>query len=681
VNIVSAVLVMVVVVSGALAHAENWSIAEQSDEAIKTLVAAYQKEYGGADIGRGAPAIYLAHRDNVYATSNAHKICYNRLLEAIDLDRGEFASQNMVFPRGAKITNTGFFILGSDGHIERIAKDLIQLRPGDDVVGPQVTFHFPAIKTGDILGWSVVIDCGWGYSGAVYIPAVLEFPVRYRQIRVTSEGSNAYRIIGYNIEKGKGGIHVYDTKGGVPTDVCIIFLNLGVWKGGFATPPYALRNPYCTIFQSAKYMSIGGEESWISFSSSDYTAYLAGTVVLKPWQEPSIELTAAARVHTTGDGDASARLASLDRFVRDEFVLIRAMETGSDAREPASVLAGRNATSWEKGLLLANLASSVSIPVDIIFVRSTDYGPLDNEITSLSQYSDIVVRLRGKSDQYFAPSFANCPPGVLPVQLRGAPAISIQAVLEEKMRALQEEVFFEIGDSGRFLEVMSAKMSTQGWYTRFTTPGNPDDLSGALDEVIECDPTAGGWLLEVGTEGFTPLLDIVRQIEGPRERAEAYLSQRFSASVLEAQIALSDADSNHYRIKARLEHAPLPPASGDTWVLPPSEVYGTCEFAEWVGPDREPFYFDNTWTAKRTWRSPLPAGWNAVELPLPVRVEHPRFVYESTVSVTGRKLVVERSILFRRGLTRIKELPELHQAIVQVQQAERMPLVLVKSGR
>jgi hypothetical protein len=247
------------------------------------------------------------------------------------------------------------------------------------------------------------------------------------------------------------------------------------------------------------------------------------------------------------------------------------------------------------------------------------------------------------------------------------------------MQALQEEVFYEIGDSpARYLDVLNAKVRAQEWHTSFTTPGNPDDPSGALREVIECDPATGGWLLEIETEGFTPLLDMVRRVEDPQERAKAYLSTRFPVSVLEAQTVLSDADSNRCQIKARLEHAPLPPANGDTWVLPSGEVYGTCDFAEWEGIDRGPFYFENTWVAKRTWRSPLPAGWSAVELPPPVRVEHPRFVFESTVSVSGRKLVVERSILYRRGLTRVKELPELDQAIVQVQQVERMPLVLVK---
>jgi hypothetical protein len=517
-KVLAAFLTVLVTIGVAVAAAETWALAEQSDKSIRTMISAYQKEYGGADIGGGAPAIYLAHREEVHARDFDHQICHNRLLEVIDTGRTEYATQTLSFTTGAGITSAGAFILRADGSIVRVTEDLIQRRPGDDVVGPQVTFHFPAVQVGDILGWSAVVDCDWEYRGRSYIPAAVEYPVRYRQIRVASAGGEAFRIIAYNVERGKGGQHIYQSEGPMVTDMCVIFRDLGVWPDSYAAPPYALHNAYCTIYSAAFSSSnAAGKRLWFPLSSWNLAAYSMERGVFESWEKSGYELTAVAR-QKAGHGDENARLTNLHRFVRDEFVSIDPGEAGADARTPGRILAARNATDWEKGLLLAHLARSLSIPVDIVFVRSHDFGPPDRAVASLAQYQDIVVRKRGTTERYYAPSYASCPPGVLPVPLRGAPAIIVADGLEEKLEAIIDATIAEIGYAPeRFQGEILSRVSRQKWQTGFRTPGDPDAMSGSLQETLAYDAKAGHWQLAIESAGFTPLLATSRRLVDPAE--------------------------------------------------------------------------------------------------------------------------------------------------------------------
>jgi hypothetical protein len=666
--------------AAAVADEVDWSIANRPDDKIKGLVQKLHDQFVKNAGQSEDPAVVLSRRIYIDAARSKHRICENQIIFVYDPERGEVATRDLQFPPNRDIESIGAWIYRADGKLERLQEENVRVQEPRQGMGPSAVVAFPQIRKGDTLGWSVVLKAETLLTGRL-IGLSDDFPVKHCSVRVMTDGNIAYKIFAHNLRTGKWGSQVKGEKNGAHSDVIFTFVDLPADKDEPYSPPYVEREPYCVLSLRGIYNE--GMHRWLYNVSWNQTALLAESL-LEKWGEPTGKVKQQAQSLVAGVADQRARVDAFYRFVRDEILLVSPFEVGANLREVDVVLDNRNGTSWDQGLLLYALCRAAGAPARAVFARSRDWGELDQDNPDLMQFSDILVEYTAEPGRFYAPTCKDCPPGVLPFEFRGAPAMTIKDGLKERYEEFMTSVYKEAGAVEHlFMDKFEERIKEQGWHVFWTLPGDPEETGSSTTEIVDCDSDGGRAELRLLARGFSHLGELMREHGKPEDCIEAYLGERYQgAEVVAASMGerADAADETEIALEAELKLTAPPAAVGDTWIIPAEILYGEPFLASWSGPERGPFHIEATQEYLRIWRMPLPDGWNGVSTPALAPVGHPQVSFVVDIRVEDRELVVERRYVLKHGTVPTSGLAQLDAAINQIRDFERSPLVLQKAN-
>ncbi len=651
----------------------SWSISSRSEKDVREVVAKLLAREGpsieGAD---GALILY----DTVLFNATQKKglnLGVNRITYVADPSAEHVATQTFDSIYG-EVNMAKAWVLRQDDTFEWIADESIRVRQMKDDVPGSVVFAFTQAQPGDILGLSYMVDheeAPFTYSIGLSQP----YPVKVGHVTLSTDGILGYRLLMKNVPDNKRDAKVLKKLNGAPAVVRVEYRDIAAIASDSFMLPYARREPHVWLSYRGSYSKNFG---WIFNKSwSQTAANMEGEV--DKYVAPNKEIRAQAETIVAGISDPNLRTDALYRFVRDEILLIESQELDDSLRRPSKTLKSRNATSLEKGFLLASLMRSLRLPANISFARNAFWGELDETNPGLWQFSDVLVQL-GNTPRWFNPSCRSCPPGILPHGLRKVPAFRIFRGLEEKNDDLQEKLWREAEyHAPTFVPLYLRRVAQQPWQEFVDTPGDPDAMGGTLTELVRMQPGNPEAEIELASWGFNRLINLKRRYEDPQERLNEYLDRRIAnVAVLSAadQSAADENDETAVAMSGSFSTSLLPPASGDTWVLPAEIVFGKPFLEDWSGPDRTPFHVPYGITMVYECRMPLPEGWSSIQPVRPVDTLAHRFHYKASVAVDGDEVVLNRTITLKAGTSRGQRLGSMDSSVRKVHDFEKTALVL-----
>jgi len=659
-----------------LAEDSRWSIAERSDDIIKKLVAKLHEKLPGHARGSQEAAVVLTRKFYLEAELGGYQICDNEVMYVFDQAADELAVKEFWFPPGRKIESVAAWIYRDKGKLQRLKDENIEIQKGDDHQGPTARISFPEVKAKDTLGWSVVTKGGGMFMGR-FLRLSGPHPVKRFSVRLIGDGKLDFQLLPFNLRQGGLGSKVYAKENEKPSDILYVATDLPAARKEPFGLPCVSREPYVQI--SIQGIFAKEMDQWLYSPSWNHEAMNASMLLEEVLLKDVGKVPEEARRLVAGLGSNREKISALCRFVRDEVALEGSFEYRVDLRQPKDMIESRRASRWGKGILLYALCREAGLPARVVYVRSRNEGPLDDKNPDFQQFSDFLVELESDPDSLlYAPACQDCPPGVLPVALRGVQALRVESGLKDKVQALQMAVFQEIGAvPERFMDVFQTKVTAQEWCDFGLTPGDPSEVAGAVFEEIRFEPATGSVELSLSATGFSDLARLCSENDGQAtDCVQAYLADRFpGCSVAGAAVQPADpAAPRNLAFSVRVQLTDPTAAAGDSWEIPAGAFSGQNRFAFWTGPGRGPFHAGQTSELRTLWRAPLPAGWPGIATQEPVVVEHPAVSFSTSVRAEDGDLVVERRCLIRQGTVAAADLADLDAAIERIREVEGNPL-------
>jgi len=660
---------------GSTAHAAtNWTVAKRDDQKIIKLVSALNKKLVSRPNLQSEPAFVLLKSEVYKVDLDSHEVFTSHIIQVNNPDLSDAATRKLSIYSNAKILFIGAWIL-RDGKVIRMTEEIWDVVKGDKTRRTEIIFAFPDVQHGDVLGLSIEEEYDSGWGGA-YLWISETLPVMMSRTRIQTKGLLAYRIAGMNLRRDKWSKKVLEKKHDVPCDVRMTIVDIPAVPTGKYTPnayeymPYLMVNYRGIWDNSMRHWRFNVSWNEVAVSGASRREYLD-----KHCNEAvSLALSVAGNYSTP-----VAKADALHRYIRDEIVDVSFFEI-QGKRDIKGILKSGQATRFEKGYLMYTMCRSLGLTPDLFVGRNRSFGGIDKGNPYFSQFTDAVVLLKSDGDHYYVPAEDECPPGVLPFNLRGMEVMKLELDMRDRM----DDVWHEALDIGggrwenRWLAYVD--LIRKADFVRWEIlPGDPDAVASKTVENIRFLQGKNELSIDVTGQGFCELRDIIDTEGDDSEHLWSYLESRLpSGDVLSASTVKAPTIDAPVEISGRVSVDPLPPVMGDNWILPGDAVFGKVFLEDWDGDLDTPFQVRMACEHKFVWRTPLPENWDRIRAKPGLKINHPYIQYNCLIQVEDDELVVTRTCRLKRGLLWSKALADFAKTVQKIQDFERSPLVLEK---
>lgn len=664
-------LLLLAAVAGPAAAAEDWRLAARGDDELKVMVAELTggADREAADRASGVQAVLLLHERIFECEKGRYRITENIVYRVYDVEGSKVATRHLRFPPRSRIDGAGTWVL-RDGQVLRGGKGDVNVVQGDGSAPTEVVMSVAGVRDGDVVGFTVRRAKDRTYPGLTMMLAG-DHPVRLQRVRVRTDGAVAYHILGRNLVPGSFDVQVLERKRGTESHTVAEIRDIAVAPRGPYAPPAMASSPLVSISWRGELDPMIGRWRFLG-SWSEAAVWIKSVLDDLVADDKELKRTAASLV--ARETDAGGRLRALHEFVRREMVLVEDWQTGAEWRTAGEVLAARNASQFEAGVLLYAFALSADLRVRPVLARSADWGPINDRNPGLEQFSDLLVEDLSTPGTYLAPGRRDCAGGKLPADLIGATAMILAPDIEERERALVEDVFSNSNkDIGQMVAEYQQRAAREPWQTTFQLPGRVDQIRGYVQETLT--GTAG-------SDTFAIRIVVKEGVgcrEGDDDDPEATVGRLVEEAHPDA-IALDGAlVGDDGALTGRIVLAVGAPG-GEIWPLDPTPVFGRRFLADWGGVAAGAFHIAVSGSEALTWRLKLPPGWRLATMPPELNESHERFRAKARILVVGDELVVWREREYRRGVTAGSGLAEMDAAIRRVRDYEAAPIILERSA-
>ncbi len=667
-------LCLAVAVPAAVRAETDWQLARDGAEALAAQVAELEAlaspnvdEHVAA---AGATAVCLLNERILDFKANGYRITESAIYHVNDVEESGVATRHFRVPGTSRIVAVEAWRL-RDGQVTFATRQNVTIIKGDERRATEVIVAVPGVQDGDVVGWSVS-RAGNGAHGGLSLLLAGEFPVKLMRLRLLSDARVAYRLVGRNLGPYPHEHQVLERQAGVETHTMAAFRDIPPWpQGPHAPPAWALAPQVDISLRGALDPDL---KAWLFTASWSEAAVLIEDT-FEDLMEVDDGITAKARELTARLGTPKEKLAALYGFVRRDIAALDDDETPDELRPARETLTERNASRFEAGVLLCALANAAGVPVRPVLARSADLGPLDDGFPSLQQFSDLLVEPLDAPGTYCAPGRPNCPFGVLPDDLRGAPAMTLATGLADQSDRVFREVFSSVENAAQIIGRYQGQVARMPWQTQFRLPGDPAKAQVSLRETVvgraDCDTLA----IDVVAQGNARLADIADGAD-PLARLASHCRRLLpAATALDAAADTTGA----LKLSGHLLVA-LGRPEGDLWRLSGEGLHGAPFLDGWDVTDPGAFHISSSLLSARTWRLRLPAGWQAAE-PIPeLNIVNPRFKVRQRMGVLGAELLLVREIEYVRGTTPADQIAKLAADVQAVRDWELRPILLVRTA-
>lgn len=665
---------LVLVAGNALAEGVSWNVSKRPDQKILSLNKQLKKKLKDYSHLTSEPFFVLLS-DQTYLVEPGHyNHILNRLYYVSDASAVEEGSRLFIVSRNADIEEIGAW-RERKGKIERLGEAAWEIVKGDEYY--EIHFAPTSLEDGDIVGFSYDAKHSWPWRGR-YLWLADTIPTMMNRTRVKTDEELAYRISGYHFRRDKWAQKILSKSHGVANDVRYSLVDIPALPDGPWTPTEWEFLPY--LYVSYRGFWIKELGTWVYNVSWNEVASQQLEMCQELAQKAG-EISSVVHTRVGGLESDADKLDALHRFVRDEVMDVSYREvSGDDDRDIVKAVNDRQATGYEKGLILYAMCKAAGIEVELLVGRSRFAGPLDRADPTSMQLVDYVVKLEGSEPRFYAPQFGNSPAGVLPPQLQGQTLLAIPKTLPTTPRDMLEELFKDSGGNTAVVwNEYRNQINALDWAQWVQLPGDPKDLAGAFLETVTADPYEKNCRITLQVTGNSRLQYDLRSEDTSQDKMENYIDDRFAdVTVSSASVASGVARNDTLTAVADMAGLVLPPPGEDEWILPATAIYGKPVLSEWNAHDGDPFIVRATERQVKIWRAPLPENWKGIKGIAEFKELHPRVSYLSTIFHDDGDLVVVRTLQLTQGITMYSDLPAFRESLDRIQAHESNPVLVMR---
>jgi hypothetical protein len=654
---------------------QNWTIARRSDAEIVQLVGKLEASLAEMPHLKDSPALVLLRSRTWDAGQERFRVHHNEIVRLADPDYRDAATREQRFLAKADLRYRAAWIL-RDGRVLRLPADVWKIVRGDEDQATSVYLAFPDVRAGDVLGWSVEEDCDWTWPGG-YVELAGDLPVVTSQTRVRTDGTIAYKTLFEHLQHDKWSYKILATAHGAPSEISLSVVDIPARPTGRYAPTELEYLPYVEVVYRGFWLDEA--RRWLTNVCWNEVA-IEGSGLVADLEGHLSEVAAEARAAAGPAATPREKAAAVHRHVRDDFVLVDPFLVRSRREGLAPLVASRQATRWEKGVLMFAMCRALGLDVDLLAGRGSFVSPIDKANPYLGQLAEPIVRLVDGTPIYYTPQDPRSAPGVLPPYLRGTEALELPRGVGERAKELQHDALNTTGFSMGALWDEYCRLVKLEDLTRWVPlPGDPDELMATSEESLSRLPDLETLPLQLRLTGHSDLQFDLRGGGDDRRLLADYLATRWEdAEAVEANCIASPLRDGERRLNGIVRAAPLPAPTGDDWVIPGGKVFGQPFLHDWDNSGAAPFIGRVAEAQRYVWRAPLPTGWADAAVPPPFAVDHPQFRYLCRFASEDGYLVATREVEIRRAITMYGDIAAFAAAVARVQDFERMPVVVTR---
>jgi hypothetical protein len=227
--------------------------------------------------------------------------------------------------------------------------------------------------------------------------------------------------------------------------------------------PYTPDTPLALIAESQEYVPIISD--WATTLAWPRVAlFLSGmrekavSSMVAAW-ELATQITAGAKTNAEAE-------QKIFEFVRDELALmVGPAYDPLGTRTAAEVLESGRATPMEQVAIMVTLLAASGLPGEISAVRPAEWGELDMELQSFSQFSHVAVRCGKNNTRYYVPYIEGAPAGSLPPEWGKSWLIAPEPGLVARVSQVTAEVMSDpsVNAHAAFSKVRERSIE-EGWF-------------------------------------------------------------------------------------------------------------------------------------------------------------------------------------------------------------------------
>jgi hypothetical protein len=436
----------------------DWALAMQSNEAI--LATLEGKTADSAPGAADAEAVILLERTGFDVLPGSHKH-YRNVVFVVNVP--EEIGDDLLAPYlGARETvdeAAAFVVRG--GTVERLAKDHVQIEPGDgQVLRNRLRLTPSGLQPGDVIGWSTISTVDRVLYNAT-IPAASRVPVVTRSLLLLDHGLHTYRIVGHAMPGLD--VQVMAEEHGRPSAWQAQAKNIAAMPRLQADGPFAVETPLFLVTESEEYGVLGSDD-WIpTLAWSRVALWLSG--LREAAIGKMVDAYGKAPQITQGHASAVDKEAAIFEYVRDDLASLEGDAYDRlGARLAKEIFASGKATEMEKTMLMVTLLEASGLGGEIAAVRPESWGPFDDGLQSFVEFQHVAVRCGDEAPRFYAPQIHDSSPGRLPAAWGNASVVSPRPGLTQKAYEISSQIpGEELADIRSLFVKVQAQALKEGW--------------------------------------------------------------------------------------------------------------------------------------------------------------------------------------------------------------------------
>lgn len=452
----------------------DWAVAARKDAQITTLVGRLLPFAESVEGAADADGVILYDQSIVKAEENKHSHCTNRIFLVRDLASFPDRFLKPGVAAEDRVDRAMGFIVRDGAIVARLEPTY---ESGPDEIGEErAVFDWSEVKSGDVIGWSLVETQKSPYPG-ILVRLADVFPAVYIQASIDGGEKLSYEARWWAVDSDE--VKVEET---AKRDGRAVGLKLDARGRAAAAEvsdefPLSYDVPHALLVLDEIYFEPEGEAAgfllpgWAPARGWNSVAIQNASIVEALAEDASdmgIMLTAITTAKTTAHAKAAAITDWVRKTIeREEGDLIRDGAMREDLTERMSTKKG---TEQEIFMLAAVMMKKAGVPVSVASFRDPSLGEIDESWEHGLQLTDAVLRVEDAGVvRYYAPQCEECEPGTIPAEWVGAKALVYDAGLADEVETYSDKRQKEAMAGGQIdVAEMQREVEAQDW-TRFET--------------------------------------------------------------------------------------------------------------------------------------------------------------------------------------------------------------------
>lgn len=670
---------------------DRWLLASQKDKQVRKYLELTLEDAVELFDAHDADAVLVLDQVLIDSSKREHKLTENRIWWIREGDFPDLVNWVRDYPREQEVQDVAAFVIRAgaidadaamEASITRLEDNRINLQESDDDQRlSNLVVAFPTAEPGMLLGISVrtrVKEPLYWYTHVVK----KGWPVARSEVRMKNSRHLSYLSAGQRFPKGSLKRQILDKKKDQVRDVVMYTHGVAPIERPAFAPPAALQSPRIVIALRSQHLDFGnGNELWWHWRDWNQVSQLMDQFQGLRLEERTAASAEAQRIQASTAEGEDVRDA-LYRFVRDDLLPVDSFffTTEEDLATVDRILEGGTGSVADRSYLLLAMLHALDIPATLAWAHDPDEGDLLMKYPNWLQVRHpLVIAGVGDDQEWYDISCRPCAPGELRPRLRETRALiydqNIGALHQDLMEAAMKKAFMQTLDP---VDTYFRALNAVKWTRWIDTPGDLTRTVGTVAEefVVPGDGSPAEYTLRA--LGTNPCSQKWTASEDEETFLNEWLGRRFDS--IGAGVLLGSARGDSLRAKLEVDPPPLPPVTGDTWVLPPEVVYGEPWIEPWSDDRPVGFYIRETQELHYRFRTPLPAGWKGAKLPRSVMIgarDRDPLYYRAYFRVEGTDLVVERMVRQRAWYTDDEnDLRILGDRAAEIAAVESTPIVV-----